>query len=248
MWAAVESFQGVKLYNFTSGSMNNCKFCLPQTNGVLHKLPSTKPLWAALESSLSTVSVSLKKPPPYFTNIPTPCPHWYWCVPGGCWQPRGCWHFALTGDLAELTQFLAGRSCPQGPWGRAVWWGGAQAAPAREGGGGGPEELRGFVRLGAAVFAARLCVGRCRHRHGHARQGGQRRRQWGAWWVVMVLLSQEQPWKHTEVSHIPAQMYVLPPIPPQMLGMAHLVQLSFSPWCCFFWHHMILSYKTAFWK
>lgn len=79
--------------------------------------------------------------------------------------------------MAGVLQFLAGHSCPQGPWGWAVGGGGPQASPAGEGGGGRPEELGGFVRLGAAVLAARLRVGGSWHWDGQARQGGQRRRQ-----------------------------------------------------------------------
>lgn len=118
--------------------------------------------------------------------------------------------------LPALTQFLPGWPCPRGPWYRAVCRGGAQPATAGEGGGGGPEELGVFVGLGAVVLAARLHVGGCWCRHGCTRQGGQRGRQRGARRVLVVLLPQEQPWKHTERSHIQLSQRYCPILTPEL--------------------------------
>lgn len=192
--------------------MNNCicrKLCLPQVSGALQKLPSTK-LCKGRPGSLGKFSpYNFSFPeetssPPYKLWRHHPAPSILGCLWGSANSPGGAGISHQCGNLAELTQFLAGHSRPRGPWGRAVRRGGTQPSTAGKGGCGGPEELSTFVRLGAAVFAACLRVGGRRHWDRHAGQGGQRRRQWGARWVVVVLLPQKQPWKHREVSHIAA--------------------------------------------
>lgn len=250
MWAGEEGFQGMKLYHFISGSMNNCKFSLPQRNWALQKLPSTKPLWAALESSLSPILVSLKKPPLYFTNcgsitsphlVPTDTDvslgiadilHW-----GGIWQSSPSFSLATRvprGRGAGLCDEVAPR----------------RPRPGKEAVAGQKSSavLSVWVLLSLLPVFAWDAAGTGTGMQDKEGKGGGSEGPDGWSWCSFPKSSPENT-ERSVASWL--KCYVLSLIPPwsyKMLDMAHFVWLSFSLDAAFSGIYMVLSYKTAFWK
>lgn len=255
MWAGVEFFQDVKLYNFLSGSMNNCKFCLPQTNGVLQKLLSTKPLWAALESSLSTILVSLKIPPPYFTDwgsITYPHP-----VPISTDVSLGL--LTAPGVLTFGTDGGCGRAHPVSRWpfvfpgavGLGCVTGWSPGGPGR-----GRRQRR--ARRAPRFCPSGCCCLCCLSLHGRLPALGRacKTRRAGAEAVRGLMGGHGAPFPRAALKtqrSVTSWLKCAVPRPTPELqdagyGSSHLVQLSSSLWCCFFWPPYDTFLQNSFWK
>lgn len=216
---------------------------------------SAKPLWAALESSLSTILVSLKKPPPYLTNGGSTNTHTMPPLILMC-----LWGLLIALWVLTFCTDRSGRAHPVSHWPLVSpgavglgcvmgWYPGVPGQGRRRW---RARRAQQFCPSGCCCLCCPSLRGRlpalgwaCKTRRAEAEaerglMGGH-----GAPFPRAALKT------HTGQSHPGSNACAVPcPTPEQDAGNGsrHLVRLSFSPWCCFSWHPHGTFLQNSIWK